>query len=222
MGTPHRGHSNQNNDLGVVITPCRDQPDAGLDSLHIYWESPEAAKLFSFDYKNKDDIFDGLTARVKILTKVLRSSDAYKRVVSHSENNLLPEQFFHIRNKCLFLHTAYTIALNKLGRDSNNWVATCCQEALDSLVGLGFDTTVDAKRISYWNIDFCKDNCFPHPISYVANGTKPKPPFIEYFPNTAADASTFILDHLDHFSVEMLHGEIISKNNTSTYKGVQR
>jgi hypothetical protein len=101
--------------------------------------------------------------------------------------------------------------LNKLGQDSNNWVATCCQEALDLLAGLGFDTTVDAKRISYWNIDFCNDNCFPHPNSYVANGIKPKPPFFEYFPNAMADASTFILDHLDHFSVEMLRGEIISK-----------
>jgi hypothetical protein len=149
--------------------------------------------------------------RVKILTEVLRSSDAYKRVMSHSEGNLLPEQIFHIRNKCLFLRTAYTIALNKLGRDSNNWVATCCQEELDLLAGLGFDTTVDAKRISYWNIDFRKDNCFPHPNSYVANGIKPKPPFFGHFPNAAADASTFILDHLDHFSVEMLRGEIITK-----------
>jgi hypothetical protein len=132
--TPERTHINQNNDLGVVITPCRDQPDAGLD-LPIYWESPEVAKLFGFDYRNGDKVFDGLTVRVKILTEVLRSSDAYKRVVSHSEENLLPEQFFHIRNKCLFLRTAYTIALNKLGRDSNNWVTTCCQEALDLLAG---------------------------------------------------------------------------------------
>jgi hypothetical protein len=208
--TPQRTHSNQNNDLGVVITPCRDQPDAGLDNLPIYWESPEAAKLFCFDYKNGDDVFDGLTATVKILTKVLRSSDVYKRVVSHSELNL-PEQIFHIRNKGLFLNTAYTITLNKLGRDSNNWVATCCQEALDLLAGLRFDTTVDAKRISYWNIDFRQDNCFPHPDSYVDNGIKPKPPFFEYFLNAVADASAFILEHLDHFSVEMIPGEIISK-----------
>jgi hypothetical protein len=109
--TTERTHSNQNNDLGVVITPCRDQPDAGLD-LPIYWESPEAAKLFSFDYKNGDKFFDRLSVRVKILTKVLKSSDTYKRVLSHSEENLLPEQIFHIRNKCLFLRTAYTIALN--------------------------------------------------------------------------------------------------------------
>jgi hypothetical protein len=41
-----------------------------------------------------------------------------------------------------------TLLHYKLGRDSNNWVATCCQEALDLLAGLGFDKTVDAKRIS--------------------------------------------------------------------------
>ena len=45
-----RTHSNQHNVLGEVVTPCRDQPDAGLDDLPIYWESPEAAKLFGFDY----------------------------------------------------------------------------------------------------------------------------------------------------------------------------
>ncbi len=208
--TPERTHRNTNNDLGVIITPCRDQPDAGVDLPPIYWESPEAAKLFGFDYKKGDDVFDGLKVRVKILTEVLRSPDAYKHIVSHSKDNLLPEQIFHIRNKCLFLRPAYAIALNKLGRDSNNWVATCCQEAVDVLAGLGFDTTVEAKRISYQNIDSCKDNCFPHPNSYVANGIQPKPPFFEYFPNAAADASTFIIDHLDHFSVEMLPGGIIT------------
>jgi hypothetical protein len=126
--TPKRTHtSNNNNDLGVTITPCRDQQvgvvaasgdkvvgtqhgsDAGLD-VPIYWESLEAAKLFAFDYKNRDDVFDVRKARIKILTEVLRPSDAYKRVVTNSEENLLPEQIFHIRNKCLFLHTAYVIA----------------------------------------------------------------------------------------------------------------
>jgi hypothetical protein len=44
-----------------------------LDDLPIYWESPDAAKpkLFGFDYKDGegDDVFDGLTVRVKILTR---------------------------------------------------------------------------------------------------------------------------------------------------------
>jgi hypothetical protein len=33
----------------------------------------------------------------------------------------------------------------------------------------------------------------------------------EYFPQAAVDASLFILNHLDHFNVEMLRGEIIDK-----------
>ena len=46
----------------------RDKPDADLDDLPIYWESPEAAKLFGFDYKDGegDDVFDGLTVRVRV------------------------------------------------------------------------------------------------------------------------------------------------------------
>ena len=33
----------------------------------------------------------------------------------------------------------------------------------------------------------------------------------EYFPQAAVDASLFILNHLDHFNVKMLRGEIIDK-----------
>ena len=53
--------------------------------------------LFGFDHKVRqgDDIFDGLTVRVKILTEVRGlAANGYKRVVSHSEENLLPEHFF--------------------------------------------------------------------------------------------------------------------------------
>ncbi len=87
---------------------------------------------------------------------------------------------------------------------------TCCQEAVDLLGRLGFITTIDRKRISYLNIHFCNANRFPHPNPYVANGIKPKPPLFEYFPQAAADASSFILGHFDHFSVEMLRNEIIT------------
>jgi hypothetical protein len=41
-----------------------------------------------------DDVFDGLTVRVKILTEVLRSADGYKRVVSHIEENFYQNKFF--------------------------------------------------------------------------------------------------------------------------------
>ncbi len=115
-----------------------------------------------------------------------------------------------MRNKCLYLHTAYIIALDKLGRGTNTWVNTCCWEAVDLLGHLGFDRISDRKKISYWNIEFFKENHFPCPNPYVANKIKPTPPFFEYFPKAMANSSTFILKHLDHVSAEMLHSEIIT------------
>jgi hypothetical protein len=48
--------------------------------------------------------------------------------------------------------------------------------------------------------------------SLYCHGIKPTPPFVEMFLHKAAtDASNFILKHLDHFLVEMLRSEIISK-----------
>jgi hypothetical protein len=99
----------------------------------------------------------------------MQSCDGYKRVVTNSTKSLLPKQILYARNKCLYLHTAYIIALDKLGRGTNTWVNTCCQEAVDVLARLGFDTTSDRKRISYWNIDFFKENWFPHSNPYIAN-----------------------------------------------------
>ncbi len=82
--------------------------------------------------------------------------------------------------------------------------------AVDQVNGLGFDTTTNAKTLSYWNIDFQKRGKFAHPNPFIANGIKPKPPLIEYFPKAAVDVTTFVLDHLDHFAVEMLRNELIT------------
>ena len=35
--------------------------------------------------------------------------------------------------------------------------------AVDQVNGLGFDTTINAKTLSYWNIDFWKRGKFAHP-----------------------------------------------------------
>jgi hypothetical protein len=86
----------------------------------------------------------GLRERLKILSDVLQSCEGYKHVVDHREESpLSPEQIFYLRNKCLYLRTAYSIALDKLGKDGKKWLDTCCQEAIDLLEGLGFNTTCD-------------------------------------------------------------------------------
>ena len=80
-----------------------------------------------------------------------------KDVVDHCEEwPLTPKQICYLRNKCLYLRTAYTIALEKMGNDGITWVNTCCQEVVDLLGCLGFITTIDRKRISYWNIESMK------------------------------------------------------------------
>ena len=91
-------------------------------SLPLYWDSPEAAKLFGFSYKNGDDVYTGLQQIIELLSYTQQSHDGYKHVVAHVEcKPLTPKQIFHIQNQCLYLRTAYSIALTKMGLDSNTW-----------------------------------------------------------------------------------------------------
>jgi hypothetical protein len=62
-------------------------------SLPSYWDSPEAAKLFGFSYKNGDDVYMGLQQIVESLSYTQQSHDGYKRFVAHFERGpLTPKQ----------------------------------------------------------------------------------------------------------------------------------
>jgi len=109
-------------------------------SLPLYWDSPEAAKLFGFSYKNGDEVYMGLQQIVESLLYTQQSHDGYKRVVAHVEcKPLTQKQIFHIQIQCLYLRTAYSIALKKMGINSNTWIGTCCKEAVEQLSSLGFN-----------------------------------------------------------------------------------
>jgi hypothetical protein len=180
-------------------------------SVPSYWDSPEAAKLFGFSYKNGDDVYTGLQEIVELLSYTQQSHDGYKRFIAHVEREPFTlKQIFHIQNQCLYLRTAYSIALTKMGKDSNTWIGTCCKEEVNKLSSLGFNLTADPYRISVWNRVFQKDGKFPHPNHYVANGMKPKLPIFDVFPEAAAMTSEFIHSHLDHLTVEMLLGTSLS------------
>ena len=145
-----------------------------------------------------------------MLRGVLRRPKGFKSIIQQSDEPLPENQVFQIRNKCVFLLRAYEIALKKMGTTNTRWVKDCCQVAVDQVNGLGFNTTINAKTLSCWNIDFWKRGKFAHPNPFIANGIKPKPPLFEYFPKAAVDVTTFVLDHLDHFAVEMLCNEFIT------------
>jgi hypothetical protein len=105
-----------------------------------------------------------------------------------------------------------------MGKDSNTWIGTCYKEGVKKLSSLGFNLTVDLYRISVWNRVFQQNGNFPHPNHYVSNGMKPKPPIFDVFPEAAAMTCEFVYSHLDHFTVEMLRNELITKHNTRTQK----
>jgi hypothetical protein len=161
--TPKRARkaNNTNDDSAptIVITPGRavDGDDAvtadvGATGLPLSWDSPEAAKLFGFSYNNGDDVYGRLKDRIHLLSEVQRSEDGYKRFVIDIEKKpLSTKQIFLFRKKCMYLRTAYIIALKKLRYNKHTWVKTCCKEAVKMLAYIGLDLTLDPGRVSEWN-----------------------------------------------------------------------
>jgi hypothetical protein len=161
--TPKRARkaNNTNDDSAptIVITPGRavDGDDAvtadvGVTGLPLFWDSPEAAKLFGFSYNNGDDVYGRLKDRIHLLSEVQRSEDGYKRFVIDIEKKpLSTKQIFLFRKKCMYLRTAYIIALKKLRYNKHTWVKTCCKEAVKMLAYIGLDLTLDPGRVSEWN-----------------------------------------------------------------------
>ncbi len=158
-----------------------------------------------------DDVHKGVQDIITSLTRAQQSHDGYKHFVANIDQApLTPIQIFRLKSQCLYLRTAYQIALKKLGRGNNTWIETCCGGAVRKLSPLGFNATADNLRLGRWNRLFRRDHMFPHPNTYVSNGMKPKPRIFEVFPEAEAMISDVVLGHLDHFSVAMLRNELIT------------
>ena len=140
----------------VVITPGRAvdgndtvTADVGVTGLPLFWDSPEAAKLFGFSYNNGDDVYGRLKDRIHLLSEVQRSEDGYKRFVIDIEKKpLSTKQIFLFRKKCMYLRTAYIIALEKLGYNKHTWVKTCCKvgfilQSVQLVAGLDLEHEVE-------------------------------------------------------------------------------
>jgi hypothetical protein len=163
--TPKRARkaNNTNDDSAptptLVITPGRAvddddtaTADVGATGLPLFWDSPEAAKLFGFSFQNGNNVNKGLTDIVQLLSHAQQSHDGHRRFVANVDHApLTPTQIFHLRSQCLYLRTAYQIALEKLGQNNNTWIGTCCGEAIKMLSYLGFNSSVDKLRIGLWN-----------------------------------------------------------------------
>ncbi|KAL7525012.1 hypothetical protein ACHAXR_003180, partial [Thalassiosira sp. AJA248-18] len=186
---------------------------------NIYWQSPEAKKLFGFTDDLDDpnavvDVVQSLQDRINLLRKVNATEDGFQLVIpwvvgSNEKNNYVSSHNkFTIRQKSLFLLRAYEIALEKMCVGVK-WLDVC-KEACLELNAMGFLTTKSGKTIGDWNRYFRQHEKFPHPNAHVRMGKKPKPALFEVFPTLEAAVNEFIMLHLDCFTVEMLRGELIT------------
>ena len=67
----------------------------------LFWDSPEAAKLFGFSFQNGDNVYKGLTNIVQLLSHAQQSHDGYRRFVANVDRApLTPTQIFHLRSQC--------------------------------------------------------------------------------------------------------------------------
>ena len=173
------------------------------DGPNIIWESTDAADMFGFE--RGSDVYSGLMQLVETLTLVAQSANGYEEagiIELHKDSKLTTNALYELRNKCLYLRVAYSIALEKY-RVGFPFQA-CCDEASRKLNELTYINAATGRTIMSWNRIFRVNHQFPNPNPYVANGIKRKPTLFEVFPLAASDVSNFILDHLQHFSVEML------------------
>ncbi len=94
--TPKRTRkaNNTNDDSAptIVITPGRAfdgddtaTADVGATELPLFWDSPEAAKLFGFSFRNGNNNYKGLTDIVQLLSHAQQSHDGYRRFVLEEE-----------------------------------------------------------------------------------------------------------------------------------------
>jgi hypothetical protein len=140
-------------------------------------------------------VYNKLGERATLLKEALQKPDGYYSILQCSEETLTVDQVFKIRNKCVFLIQANQIALEKLGMNITCLKRDCCQEVVNQINDIGFNTTINANTLMDWNIDFRKHGKFHHSDIYVIS------------PQGAVDVSLFILNHL----VEVLRGELINR-----------
>ena len=107
-----------------------------------YWESKEE-NLFGFQYG--DDVYEGLEQRIQLLSDSVNQFHGYRNIVEGEGEGLSEYQIFNIRNKSLYLHCAYDIALKQLGKSTMNWTVGCCKESVRKLNEMGVHGETNAR-----------------------------------------------------------------------------
>ena len=192
----------------VIVTPV----DVSDNRHNIYWQSPEARKLFGFDAGHDVNVVDGLEERIRLLQKVNSSENGYQLVLpigaEIGTNYVSSHNKFTIRQKSLFLVKAYQIALEEM-KVGVRWRDHICHKAVVALNNYGCKAATHAEVVAKWNRHFRVNDKFPHPDPNVRMGKKHKPILFEIFPNLEARVHEFVMSRLDCLCVEMVREVVI-------------
>ncbi len=180
------------------------------NSRSIFWDSPEAAKLFGCVY-GIDDAFKVLSERINLLTDSIQTVHGYKNIIDGNGEHLSQNDVFSIRNRCIFLRRAYIIAQDSLGKETMKWIDGCCKKAVYECNKLGLNTTISARTVAHWN-NILSANCgkFPHPNPSIFTRNGRTPLLFEYFPESILDFKKLIFGDYDSFTIERLPHDVIS------------
>jgi hypothetical protein len=112
-------------DCDMLVDDVSNTHNNSNNSHQLYWESPEAAILFGFEFGA--DVLEGLRDRIIMLQKVNEFEDGFKLVIPANGNDhdddLSSHNIFTIRHKSLFLLKAYQLAIEKM--NEWKWVDQC-------------------------------------------------------------------------------------------------
>jgi len=200
FATPMRTDSRSITPINSIPTaPHGLTPTMQLENQNIWWESPEARKLFNA-HEDESNIA-GFLRQIDILKNANRKEDSYLSLISGNDtidkSTLWSFDLHVIRQKSVLL----CIALNLAVENMNKWTwLYCCKRALKAGERIGINIAKNPKSVQKWYIAFRGKRGFTVPLQRKHN----LPPFLQLSPDACHAMKTFGLSNLSILTVESM------------------
>jgi len=150
----------------VVVTPTEDPIVDAILSEDTTWTHRRTRKVFGVP---TGDVKAVIVSRIDKLELVISGRELLETVLSKPHDDakdlaIKQEKVQYLVIRCMYLRTAYSIALERFtyGMESFNW-AQCCEEAIDNISDIGITTITSPRTLMRWNQQFRGNGEFNHP-----------------------------------------------------------
>jgi hypothetical protein len=195
--------STDGNQQSLISSQIRSLPPAP-QSPNIWWESPEAKKLFKA--QEGESTIHAVLEQIDILKNVNRTESSYLSIISGGEKvdkSTLSSYVVHaIRQKCALLCIALKLAVENMNEWSWNM---CCKRALKAGERVGITIVRNPKSVEKWYRAFRDKHSFDIPLQQKHN----LPPFLQLNPDACDAIKKFGVANLSTLTVEAIMSEYI-------------